>query len=60
MGHPMLDQLLLIVERPAADVTNRLQGVLIIVVDPLMFHPPAVRGEYGAALPPAENPHREH
>ena len=50
--HPMLHELLLVPERPPADVALRLQRVLVIVVDPLVFHPTAVRRENSAALPP--------
>ena len=54
VGHPVLAQLLLVLERPAADVALALQWVLVVVVDSLVLHPPAVGGEDGAALPAAD------
>ena len=53
VGHPVLGELLLIPERPSADVAVAPQRVLLVVVDPLVLHPAAVAGEDGAALPPA-------
>ena len=50
----MLDQLLLVSERPSADVAIALQRVLLVVVDPLVLHPAAVAGKDGAALPAAD------
>ncbi len=54
VGHAVLAQLLLVLEGPPADVTLAPKRVLVVVVDALVLHPPAVGGEDGAALPAAD------
>jgi hypothetical protein len=53
MRHPVFRELLRVFKRPSADVALAPERVLLVVVDALVFHPPAVRGEDGSALPPA-------
>ena len=54
MRHPMLHELLVVLEGPPADVALGLQRVLVVVVDPLVLHATAVRSENRAALPSDE------
>ena len=54
MSHPVFGQLLLILEWTSADVTIALQRILLVMIDPLVFHPASVAGENGATLPAAD------
>lgn len=54
MCHPVLGQLLLILERTSTDITITLQRILFVMIDPFVFHPSSVACKNCAALPTAD------
>ena len=54
MCHSMFCKLLLIIEGSSANITIALQRILLIVINPLVFHPSSVAGKNSSALPTAD------